>query len=32
VQRAPGMNAVPFSYTCEIEPRSGRVLGARTSV
>lgn len=32
VQRAAGMNAVPFSYTCEIDARSGRVLGVQTSV
>ncbi len=32
VQRAPGMNAVPFSYTCEVDPRSGRVLEVTSSV
>jgi hypothetical protein len=32
VQRAPGMNAVPFNYSCEIDPRNGRVLGVKTSV
>ncbi len=31
VQRAPGMNAVPFSYTCELDGRSGRVRGVKTS-
>lgn len=31
VQPAPGMNAVPFNYTCEIDPRSGRVLQAQAS-
>jgi hypothetical protein len=29
--RAPGMNAVPFSYRCEVETRSGRVLGVQTT-
>jgi hypothetical protein len=32
VQRAPGMNAVPFSYTCEVDPRSGQVVAVRTSL
>jgi hypothetical protein len=31
VVRAPGMNAVPFSYRCEVETRSGRVMGVQTS-
>lgn len=31
VVRAPGMNAVPFSYRCEVETRSGRVLAVQTS-
>ena len=31
VQPAPGMNAVPFNYRCEIDPRSGRVLQAQAS-
>ena len=31
VQRAPGMNAVPFRYRCEIETRSGKVLNVETS-
>ncbi len=29
--RAPGMNAVPFSYRCEFDNRSGRVVAVRTS-
>jgi hypothetical protein len=29
VQPAPGMNAVPFNYRCEIDPRNGRVLQAQ---
>lgn len=32
LQRAPGMNAVPFSYACEVNPRNGRILGVRTNV
>lgn len=32
VQRAAGMNAVPFSYACELDPRNGRVVGVKTSV
>ena len=28
--RAPGMNAVPFSYRCEFDNRSGRVVGVTT--
>jgi hypothetical protein len=31
VERAPGMSAVPFSYTCEVDPRSGQVVAVRTS-
>lgn len=31
VERAPGMNAVPFVYRCEIEPRSGRVVSIEAS-
>lgn len=31
VQRAPGMNAAPFKYRCEIEPRSGKVVQVTTS-
>ena len=32
VQRAQGMNAVPFSYSCDVDTRSGRVLEVKTSV
>lgn len=32
VQRAPGMSAVPFSYTCDVDPRSGQVVAVRTSL
>lgn len=32
VQRAPGMNAVPFSYSCEFDGRTGRLVGVKTSV
>lgn len=32
VQRAPGMNAVPFSYACEFDGRSGALVGVKTSV
>ena len=32
VQRAPGMNAVPFSYACEFDGRNGRLVGVKTSV
>lgn len=32
LQRAPGMNAEPFSYTCELNPRTGQLLAVRTSV
>ena len=31
VERAPGMSAVPFEYSCEIETRSGKVVGVKTS-
>lgn len=31
MQRAPGMNAVPFSYRCEIDSRNGRILSVSTS-
>lgn len=30
VERAPGMNLIPFSYRCELEPRSGRVVAVST--
>lgn len=32
VQRAPGMNAVPFNYACEVDPRNGRLLEVTSSV
>jgi hypothetical protein len=32
VQRAQGMNAVPFSYSCDVDTRSGKVLEVKTSV
>jgi hypothetical protein len=31
VQRAPGMNAVPFSYRCEFDGKGGRVVGVQTA-
>jgi hypothetical protein len=31
VERAPGMNAVPFTYRCEFEPRSGKLVAVQTS-
>lgn len=31
VERAPGMNLIPFSYRCELEPRSGRVVAVSTT-
>ena len=31
LQPAPGMNALPFDYRCEIDPRNGRILQAQTS-
>lgn len=31
VQRAEGMNAVPFSYRCELNARTGRVMDVTTS-
>jgi hypothetical protein len=30
VQPAPGMNALPFSYSCEFEGRGGRIVGVQT--
>jgi len=30
-ERAPGMNSAPFTYRCELEPRSGRILSVHTS-
>ena len=31
-ERAPGMNASPFTYRCEVEPRSGRIVSVQTSL
>jgi len=31
VQRAEGMNSVPFSYRCELDTRSGKVVSVQTS-
>lgn len=31
LERAPGMNTVPFTYQCEVEPRNGRIVSIRTS-
>ncbi|MFZ2651331.1 MAG: hypothetical protein WA210_14610 [Burkholderiaceae bacterium] len=31
VQRAPGMQTVPFNYRCEIDTRSGRILSVQTT-
>ena len=31
-ERAPGMNSAPFTYRCEVEPRSGRILSVQTSL
>ena len=31
LQRAPGMNSTPFRYRCEIETRSGKVVGVQTT-
>jgi len=31
VERAPGMNSVPFTYQCEVEPRNGRIVSIQTS-
>lgn len=32
VERAPGMNSAPFTYRCEVEPRSGRIVSVQTSL
>lgn len=32
VERAPGMNAVPFTYRCEVEPRNGRIVSVQTNL
>jgi hypothetical protein len=31
VQRAPGMQAVPFNYRCDIDTRNGRIVSVQTS-
>jgi len=31
VQRAPGMNAIPFTYRCEFQTRNGEIVSVRTS-
>jgi len=31
LQRAPGMHSAPFSYRCEFDPQSGKVLHAQAS-
>lgn len=31
-ERAPGMNSAPFTYRCEVEPRSGRIVSVQTSL
>ena len=31
-ERAPGMNSAPFTYRCELEPRSGRILSVQTGL
>jgi hypothetical protein len=32
VERAPGMNLAPFTYRCEVEPRSGRIVSVQTNL
>jgi hypothetical protein len=32
VQRAPGMSAVPFTYRCEFDNRTGKLVAVQTSV
>jgi hypothetical protein len=32
VEPAPGMNSAPFTYRCELEPRSGRIVSVQTSL
>ena len=32
LERAPGMNSSPFTYRCEVEPRSGRIVSVQTSL
>lgn len=31
VERAPGMNLIPFGYRCQVEPRSGKVVDISTT-
>jgi hypothetical protein len=31
-ERAPGMNTEPFTYRCELEPRTGRIVAVQTSL
>ena len=31
VERAAGMNMVPFRYRCQVDPRNGRILDVQTS-
>lgn len=31
LERAPGMSLIPFKYGCEFEPRSGKIVGVKTS-
>jgi hypothetical protein len=31
-ERAPGMNSSPFTYRCELEPRSGRIVSVQTNL
>jgi hypothetical protein len=32
LERAPGMNSSPFTYRCEVEPRSGRIVSIQTAL
>ena len=32
LERAPGRNSSPFTYRCEVEPRSGRIVSVQTSL
>jgi len=32
LERAPGMNSSPFTYRCEVEPRSGRIVSIQTTL
>jgi hypothetical protein len=31
LQRAPGMQATPFNYRCEFDPRNGRIVSVQTT-